>query len=205
MGFMNRHRKVDTVDVTDLADPDGNEYWVKLRPLSGDEWEAADAAQTEVRAQMSQNAGKAARAELARRKARRAAGLPPEEDDTQLQTLININTRAYRAYVIDHTIVNWNLLDEFARPMLLTPDPEQREAVIRVLPDGLRDRIVDWAEAHRQTRTAAEDADFRGELPVSGQDGSLEPPADSGAVAQGDVVDAYWADDRAGVGDLHAV
>lgn len=208
MGFMTRHRAIDTVDVTDLADPDGNEYWVKLRPLSGEEWEEADAAQTQVRAQMSQNAGAVARAELQRRKARRAAGLPPEEgedEDSQMQTLIHIDTPAYRALVIDHCLVDWNLTDEYDRPMVLDPsDAKAREASIRVLPDDLRDRIVDWAEAHRSSnRTAAEEAAFRGALPDGGADGALGQSADSGAVASGDMVVARWADDRAGVGDLH--
>lgn len=207
MAFMTRHTRTETIDVTDLADPDGNQYWIKVRPLTGDQWEEANAAQTEMSTQMSQATGKQARAELKRRKARRAAGLPAPEDEeeNEMQTLIRINLRAYRAVVLNHAIVAWNLTDEYERPMPLDPtDRDAREASIRILPPDARDRIVDWAEAQKQDERSEEDeADFPGELPVSGADGPIGSPADPGAVAPGDLVVAHWADRRAGVGDLH--
>lgn len=204
MGFMNRYAAIDKIEVTDLADPDGNDYWVRVRRLTGKEWEEADAAQTKVRAQMTQSPqanGKKARAELERRRAGRAAG---PQDEAALQTMIEINTGAYREVVLGYTVVEWNLTDQFERPLLLAP-AEAREQSIGILPDEMRTRIVEHAEANRQTvRDADEDADFRGEVPGGGQDGEIGSPADSGTVDEGGVVLAHWADDRAGVGDLHA-
>lgn len=207
MGFLTRHRRTTTLDVTRFADPDGTEYWVRLRPLTGDEWEVADAAQTEMTTQMSQSTGKKAREEIRRRKARRAAGLPvteEDEDEGEMQTLVRVDLRAYRAAVLNFAIVDWNLNDEYDRPLPLDPeDRAAREASIRLLPKGARTLIVDWAEAQEAEPSAEKEADFPGGLPVGGEDGALGASADPGAVAARDMVVAHWADGGAGVGDLH--
>lgn len=197
MGFLSRYAGTEKVDVTDLGPDDGTEYWVEIRSsLSGDEWDRADALHVKTAANMKvgSKAGKAAREAAARRRAAMANGNGQPEDDGDLTALLSFDTPAYRRALLEAAVVSWNLTDQHGR-LLPLKDKEGRAASIRVLPGEVRDRLFELIEANRpKKRSADEDADFPGDLPVGGAPREVESSADSGDLDAGDLVVAHWAD-----------
>lgn len=202
MGFMSRYTGTERVDVTDLGPDDGTEYWVEIRSsLSGDEWDRADAVHVKTNANLKMNSGKAkaARQAAARRRAAMAGGEDVDGDE-DLTALLSFDTPAYKATVLEKGIVDWNLTDQYGRPLPLK-DPQGRAASIAVLPGEVRDRVFERIEEGRpKKRSKEEDADFRDEVPVGGQARDLGSSADPGVVDAGDLVVASWADAGGGAG-----
>jgi len=202
MGFMSRYTGTERVDVTDLGPDDGTEYWVEIRSsLSGDEWDRADAVHVKAAANMTTSTAKAARQAAAKRRAAQAQGREVE-DDNDLTTMLSFDNVAYKATLLEYSIVSWNLTDQHGRPLPLK-DREGRRASIAVLPGEVRERLFEKIEAGRPAkRTSAEDADFRDDLPVGGEAGELGASADSGDLDAGNLVVAHWADAGAGAGTV---
>lgn len=199
MGFMSRYSGTDRIDVTDLADPDGTEYWIEVRrSLTGDQWDRADAAHMQAGASVTQNASEAGRA-ARRQAARRRSGQATAEDDAALNTLIKIDNASYRRAVLDFAVVDWNLTNEYGMKLPLEP-AERREQSIALLPPEVRTRIVEHVEASKTAeRDATEEAEFPGDVQDGGAGGQDGASADPGTVDAGGVVVAHWADAGAGV------
>jgi len=196
MGFMSRYAGTERVDVTDLGPDDGTEYWVEIRSsLSGDVWDRADALHVKAAANLKVSAAKAARQAAAERRAAMANGhAAGEVDDDDLTTMLSFDTVAYRRALLEAAIVDWNLTDQYGRPLPLK-DAEGRAASIAALPGEVRDRLFEKIEEGRpKKRTKDEDADFRDALPVGGEARDLAASADSGDLDAGAHVVAAWAD-----------
>lgn len=202
MGFMSRYAGTERVDVTDLGPDDGTEYWVEIRStLSGDEWDRADALHVKAAANLTVNAAKTARQAAAKRRAALANG-GGDDDGDDLTTMLSFDTVAYKRALLEAAIVSWNLTDQHGRPLPLK-DKDGRRASIAVLPGEVRDRLFERIEAGRpKKRTAEQEAEFPGDVPVGGEEGQFGPSADSGDLDAGDLVVAHRADAGSGQGGV---
>jgi hypothetical protein len=199
MAFLSRYAGTSKIDLTDLADDDGTEYWVTIKKtLTADESDRAEDARVSA-TNITPAAGRAARAAAARRR----AGRPAPGDEDVVKTLLNFNSAAYKRALVEAGVVDWNLTDEHGQVLPLRP-PEAKSRSIAALPAVVRNRIFEAIEdtTTASERTEDEDADFRDRLPDGGglrADGS---PADPGPVGAGGVLHQDWSDAGGGDRDL---